>query len=103
MLCPLEWSIRRYSAMTATLHVLRPQTPPIAGYLRVGHTGHRKLLDLHAAGRLAFRRIVFDAAHFDERLRDALGDLHGTRSIGTRSRAVGFRGGVKAISAVLGR
>jgi len=46
--------------------MLRPLTPPIAGYLRVGHTGHRKLVDLHAGGRLFFRRIVFDAAYFDE-------------------------------------
>ena len=54
--------------MAATLHVLRPQTPPIAGYLRIGHTGHRKLLDLQAAGRLPFRRVVFDAAHFDDQV-----------------------------------
>ena len=47
--------------MTATLHVLRPTTPSIAGYLRIGHTGHRKLADLHAAGRLPHRRAVFDA------------------------------------------
>jgi hypothetical protein len=52
--------------MAATVHMLRPLTPPIAGYLRVGHTGHRKLVDLHAGGRLSFRRIVFDAAYFDE-------------------------------------
>jgi hypothetical protein len=52
--------------MAATVHMLRPLTPPIAGYLRVGHTGHRKLLDLHAGGRFSFRRIVFDAAYFDE-------------------------------------
>lgn len=54
--------------MAATLHVLRPMTPTIAGYLRVGHTGHRKLADLHAAGRLPYRRIVFDAAHLAEQL-----------------------------------
>ena len=54
--------------MAATLHILRPTTPTIAGYLRVGHTGHRKLADLHAAGRLPYRRIVFDAAHLAEQL-----------------------------------
>lgn len=54
--------------MAATLHVLRPTTPAIAGYLRVGHTGHRKLADLHAAGRLPYRRLVFDAAHLVEQL-----------------------------------
>ena len=54
--------------MAATLHVLRPQAPPLAGFLRVGHTGHRKLMDLQAAGRLPFRRIVFDAAHLGEQV-----------------------------------
>jgi hypothetical protein len=54
--------------MAATIHILRPQNPPVAGFLRVGHTGHRKLLDLQAAGRLPFRRIVFDAAHWDEQI-----------------------------------
>ncbi len=54
--------------MAATLHVLRPTTPPIAGFLRVGHTGHRKLLDLHAADRLPYRRFVFDAAHINQQL-----------------------------------
>jgi hypothetical protein len=54
--------------MTATLHVLRPATPPIAGYLRIGHTGQRKLGELHAAGRLPYRRLVFDAAHIGEQL-----------------------------------
>ena len=54
--------------MAATLHVLRPQSPPLAGFLRVGHTGHRKLLDLQAAGRLPFRRVVFDAAHLEEQI-----------------------------------
>ena len=54
--------------MAATLHVLRPQAPPLAGFLRVGHTGDRKLMDLQAAGRLPFRRIVFDAAHLGEQV-----------------------------------
>jgi hypothetical protein len=54
--------------MAATLHLLRPKTPAIAGYLRVGYTGHRKLADLHAAGRLPYRRIVFDAAHLAEQI-----------------------------------
>jgi hypothetical protein len=52
--------------MAATLHVLRPTTPPIADYLRIGYTGHRKLADLHAAGRFPYRRAVFDAAHLAE-------------------------------------
>jgi hypothetical protein len=54
--------------VVATLHFLRPQPPSVAGFLRVGHTGHRKLLDLQAAGRLPFRRFVFDAAHLEEQI-----------------------------------
>jgi hypothetical protein len=49
--------------MTATVHVLHLPTPGPAGFLRVGHTGHRKLEQLQAAGRLQFPRLVFDAAH----------------------------------------
>ena len=60
--------------MAATLHVLRPQSPPLAGYLRLGHTGHRKLADLQAAGRFPYRRIVVDAAHLAEQ-RDLLKTL----------------------------
>lgn len=60
--------------MSATLHVLRPDTPPIAGFLRIGHTGHRKLAELHAAGRFPFRRAVFDASHLDEQ-KDLLATL----------------------------
>jgi hypothetical protein len=47
----------------SNLHVLHPTTPPLAGYLRVGHTGHHKLEALHAADRLGFGRLVFDAAY----------------------------------------
>jgi hypothetical protein len=54
--------------MAATLHVLRPKPAPLAGFLRVGHTGHHKLIALHAAGRLPYRRVVFDAAHVDEQV-----------------------------------
>jgi hypothetical protein len=43
-------------------------TPPIAGFLRVGHTAHQKLLDLHAADRLPYRRFVFDAAHINQQM-----------------------------------
>ncbi len=52
--------------MAATLHVLHPNSNPLAGYLRLGHTGHRKLADLHAAGRFPYSRIVVDASHFIE-------------------------------------
>lgn len=49
--------------MTATLHYLHPRSQSFIGFLRVGHTGHRKLEALLAAGRLPFGRMVFDAAH----------------------------------------
>lgn len=52
--------------MTAKIHVLHPWTESLSGFLRVGHTGHRKLEALHAAGRFPYRRVVFDAAHIDE-------------------------------------
>ena len=54
--------------MAATVHVLHPQSSALAGFLRVGHTGHKKLLDLHAAGRFPYRRVVFDAAHLEEQI-----------------------------------
>jgi hypothetical protein len=69
--------------MAATIHVLHPNSAPIAGFLRVGHTGQRKLEALHAAGRFPYRRVVFDAAHLNEQ--------------------IDFRGGGQAINAVLGR
>lgn len=54
--------------MVATVHHLHPPSPPLAGFLRVGHTGQRKLEALHAAGRFPYRRVVFDAAHLPEQL-----------------------------------
>lgn len=47
----------------SNVHILHPASPPLAGYLRVGHTGHQKLEALHAADRLSFSRLVFDAAY----------------------------------------
>ena len=52
--------------MAATVHHLHPPSPPLAGFLRVGHTGQRKLEALHAAGRFPYRRVVFDAAHLSQ-------------------------------------
>jgi hypothetical protein len=51
--------------MAATVHVLHAKPPVIGSFLRVGHTGHRKLESLIAASRMRFRRFVFDAAHVD--------------------------------------
>jgi len=68
--------------MTATLHVPRPATPAIAGYLG-------------------------GAKSWIVRLREALADLDekwaGESRSRSRSRAPSFRGGAKPISAVLGR
>jgi hypothetical protein len=54
--------------MLATVHVLHPPPSLIGGFLRVGHTGHRKLAALHAAGKLSFNQFVFDAAHVGEQI-----------------------------------
>src|SRR5689334_3419559 len=54
--------------MVATVHQLHPPSPSFAGFLRVGHTGQRKLEALHAAGRFPYRRVVFDAAHLGQQL-----------------------------------
>ena len=60
--------------MAATVHILHPKPPPIGSFLRVGHTGHRKLESLIAASRLRFRRFVFDAAYIEGQT-DLLGTL----------------------------
>jgi hypothetical protein len=52
--------------MVATVHILHRKPAPIGSFLRVGHTGYRKLEALIAASRLRFRRFVFDAAHINE-------------------------------------
>lgn len=52
--------------MAAKVHILHPHSPPIGGFLRVGHTGHRKLEAVYAAGRFPYRRLVFDASHIAE-------------------------------------
>jgi hypothetical protein len=52
--------------MVASVHVLHASPSEIGGFLRIGHTGHRKLEALLAANRLYFRRFVFDASHIAE-------------------------------------
>ena len=44
---------------------LHPHQPLLAGYLRVGHDGHRRLQHMHNVGRLKYKRFVFDAAHIE--------------------------------------
>ena len=52
-------------SMSATILQLH-NTPPIAGFIRVGHTDHKWLEERLSAGRLPYRRFVFDAAHIDK-------------------------------------
>lgn len=59
--------------MAATIHMLHARPEPIGSFLRVGHTGYRKLKSLIAASRLRFRRFVFDAAYIEGQ-----SDLFGT-------------------------
>lgn len=51
--------------MSATIHQLH-NSPPIAGFIRVGHTDHKWLEERLSSGRMPFRRYVFDAAHIDK-------------------------------------
>jgi len=98
-------------AMVASVHVLHSSPPEIGGFLRIGHTGHRKLEALLAANRFYFRRFVFDAALAKAilgsqkrlvNLRDALGDLHAADNNVTRSSTPKFRGKSKNLSSAVG-
>ena len=44
---------------------LHPPQPLLAGYLRVGYDGHRRLLHMHNVDRLKYKRFVFEAAHIE--------------------------------------
>ena len=69
--------------MAASLHLLHPQTPAIARFLRVGTPAMRSSL-----------------AYMP---RDALADLHAEGPHGARSHSPGFRGGARTINAAMGR
>ncbi len=75
--------------MGATVHRLHPVSE-VGHFLRLGHTGHRKLEDLHASGRFAVNRVVVDAAHD---MRRVLEELHVTSHNLSRSRAPTKRAG----------
>lgn len=62
--------------MSATIHKLHPVLP-VGHYLRLGHTGHRKLENLHASSRLAIDRVVADAAHVADRVVGAASETKG--------------------------
>jgi hypothetical protein len=51
--------------MASNVISLHPRQPSLAGYLRVGHDGHRLLEHMLKAGRLQHKRFVFDAAYID--------------------------------------
>lgn len=72
--------------MVAALYTLHSQSAPLAGFLRVGATGHRKLEAMPAAGHLPYKRVVFEASH-------AI----------TRSQTPTFRGRGRAVNSVLER
>ncbi len=44
---------------------VHPPQPLLAGYLRVGHDGHRRLPHMLSVGRLKYKRFVIDAAYID--------------------------------------
>ena len=52
--------------MTATLHHLYPPASPVGHFLRLGHTGHRILGDLHAADRFPIERGVVDPVYVSD-------------------------------------
>jgi hypothetical protein len=60
---PMKGKCESWPMTPSNVHVLHPTSPPLAGYLRVGHTGHHKLEALHAADRPGFSRLVVDAAN----------------------------------------
>ncbi len=64
--------------MGATVHRLHPVSE-VGHFLRLGHTGHRKLEDLHASGRFAVDRVVVDAAHIGPQ-KELLDSLRGSDS-----------------------
>jgi hypothetical protein len=51
--------------MSATIHQIH-NLSPIAGFIRVGHNDHRWLEERLSAGKMPYRRFVFDAAHIDK-------------------------------------
>ncbi len=52
--------------MAAEIIQLRPKQPLLAGYLRVGHNGQKRLQGMLAAGKLQHSRFVMDASHLHE-------------------------------------
>lgn len=85
--------------MSATVHRLHPVSE-VGHFLRLGHTGHRKLEDLHASGRFAVDRVVVDAAHD---LRRVLEELQVTIHNLSRSRAPTNRAGRSSAEATTTR
>jgi hypothetical protein len=51
--------------MMSNVVSLYPPQPLLAGYLRVGHDGHRRLPHMLSVGRLKYKRFVFEAAYIE--------------------------------------
>ncbi len=85
--------------MGAMVHWLHPVSE-VGHFLQLGHTGHRKLEDLHASGRFAVNRVVVDAAHD---LRRVLEEFHVTIHNLSRSRAPTKRAGRSSAEATTTR
>ena len=81
--------------MAATVHVLHPPTAAVGYFLRLGHTGHRRLETLLAAGRVSIDRAVVDAAHLDEQgeLLDALRESGAELVLDTKAAELATIGG----------
>ena len=77
----------------SNVHILHPTPPPLAGYLHIGHIGHHKLEALHAADRLGFSRLVFDAAYAGGQA-DCLPDFGATRNDDFAKRFAEFAAGI---------
>jgi hypothetical protein len=94
---------------------LHPPQPLLAGYLRVGHDGHRRLPHMLNVGRLKYKRFVFEAALKieDEVLKKALKEnkkrlqrmqealMTVARGNLSFSKVPAFRGGKNKINAVM--
>jgi hypothetical protein len=52
--------------MIASIHQLHSRPAPVGAFIRIGHSGHRKIESLDASGRFPFRRVVFDASHLKQ-------------------------------------
>lgn len=81
--------------MAATVHHLYPTPEPVGHFVRIGHTGHRILGDLHAADRFPVERAVVDPAYVADQseLLDLLHRSGVELVLDTKSAELATRGG----------